>query len=162
MQIFHWHSEKDILREILKVTEEIRDILKPRVHFKLEIFQFRPLPYYKYKGWNRMAAITAGATGVFQGVVTASDNSTVTTSGWAWTSSDATVTIANDASDATGATVDVTVPASDTSTTFTLTASASATSTTQSTATPVTASISVTITPASVPVTFSMNINQLS
>lgn len=107
-----------------------------------------------------MAAITAGGTGVFAGLITASDNSVVTATGWAWVASDAAVTIVSDPSDATGATVDVTVPASDVTTSFTLTATAAATSTTEPNAQTVTNNITVTVTPAAVPVTFTLTINQ--
>jgi len=142
---------------------------KPPCNIRFELLIEQEAVIYDHKylfkfHWRKhnMAAITAGNVGVFVGTVSASDNSTVTATGWVWSASDTSVTIANDASDASGATVDVTVPASDVATTFVLTASASAVSTTQSTPTPVTNTISVTISPASVPVTFTLSIAQKS
>ena len=107
-------------------------------------------------------SIQQGSSGVFVGVVSASDNSQVSTSNWQWSAGDTSVTIANDASDSTGATVDVTVPASDTDTSFNLSAKATATSTTESTPQSVTASVQVTILASTQPVTFSMSISQKS
>lgn len=107
-----------------------------------------------------MAAIQAGNTGIFQLVVTASDDSNVVLSGVSFSANDPNVTIAVDGSDASGATVDVTVPASDTLTTFTLSATANATSNTQPNAAVVSASLDVTISPASIPVTFKAQIVQ--
>jgi hypothetical protein len=105
-------------------------------------------------------SIIAGKSGEFVGVVTASDNSTVTAVNFVWSASDPAVTITPNSSDATGATVDVTVPASDTATSFTLSVTADATTPTSLSPTKVSGSLVVTIQPAPVPVTFTVTINQ--
>ena len=107
-----------------------------------------------------MAAITAGQSGSFFLTASASDNSTVVLSNPTLTADDAGVTIAPDTTDPSGLTFTVTVPASDTQTDFNLSATADATSNTSSSPQSLTATLAVTISPASVPVTFSLTINE--
>lgn len=144
---------KEVLREILTELRALRSMLEVR---------FAPAIYWWDNSsaiWStEMAAITAGTSAAFLGSVTASDNSTVTASGFTWSASDPSVVIAPVASDPTGASVEVTVPASDVATTFTLKATATAVSTTSKTPQQVTASLPVTISPAIVPVTFTLTI----
>lgn len=109
---------------------------------------------------DSMAAITAGQSASFFLSATASDNSTPKLSAQTLTADDTNVTIAPDTTDTTGNTFTVTVPASDTATTFNLNAKAEVTSNTSTAPQTVTATLAVTISPASVPVTFTLSINE--
>ena len=150
-----------LLEEILHELKRIQRMLEPK--FTLHIGQYYSYPFYS-EGIHRrrfdMAAITAGQSGSFFLTATASDNSTVVLAGATLTADDTNVSIVPDSTDPSGLTFTVTVPASDTSTTFNLTGSAFATSNTQPTAQSVTATLAVTISPASVPVSFTLTINQ--
>ena len=137
-----------LLEEILHELKRIQRMLEPK--FTLHIHQTG----------EDMAAITAGQSGSFFLTATASDNSTVVLAGATLTADDTNVSIVPDSTDPSGLTFTVTVPASDTSTTFNLTGSAFATSNTQPTAQSVTATLAVTISPASVPVSFTLTINE--
>lgn len=158
-----WRALAEILetqREILEVQWRILRKLEPK--FTLHISQGCGIPGRPdLNFWRtKMAAITAGQSATFFLTATASDNSTVVLASQALTADDSNVQIAVDPSDASGSTFTVTVQASDTQTSFNLNATAQATSNTSSTPQEVTATLPVTISPASVPVTFTLTINE--
>ena len=110
---------------------------------------------------NDMAAITAGQSGTFFLTATASDNSTVSLASPTLTADDATVSIAPDTTDPSGLTFTVTgCQPADTATTFNLSATAQATSNTSTAPQSVSATLAVTISQATVPVTFTLTINE--
>lgn len=157
-----------LLEEILIELRLLRRRLEPRFVLRIrqaELVTFTtPTLRSNHTYWRlfTMAAIAAGQTGIFLLSATASDNSVPVLASQQLTASDPTVTVKQDTSDPSGNTFDVTVPASDSSTSFTLSASASVTSPTSPTPQTITASESVTVSPSTQPVTFTLTINQKS
>ena len=155
-KLFEDREEKKVLKEILCELKRIRHQLEPK--FTLHIKQLIcPDPKRRT---IFMPSIVAGQSGTFVLSATASDNSTVVLANPQLTADDSAVTIVADNTDLTGLTFAVTVPASDTQTSFNLNATADATSDTSPTPQSISASLSVTISPATVPVTFTLAINQ--
>jgi len=156
-RLFEDREEKKVLKEILCELRHIRHQLEPK--FTLHINpKFTGKDYVHWR--LNMPSIVAGQSGTFVLSATASDNSTVVLANPQLTADDSAVTIVADNTDLTGLTFAVTVPASDTQTSFNLNATADATSDTSPTPQSISASLSVTISPATVPVTFTLAINQ--
>lgn len=141
-------KERHILFEILEELKGIRRQLEPK--FVLHINQFPKRRHHMIAGQDATFFLTA----------TASDGSIPVIANPILTADDSNVTVVTDTTDPTGLSFVVTVSASDTNTSFNLNAKADITSSTSPASQQVSASLPVTIQPATVPVSFTLTINE--